>query len=56
LVEKARSISQYLTRFLYNTRSPYVMARTTQDYGSNRFVLTEDFQLISVVKGKVDID
>jgi hypothetical protein len=37
LVEKARSISHYFTRFLNNARILYVMARTRRDVGSNRF-------------------
>jgi hypothetical protein len=37
LDEKARSISPYLTGFLYNARISYVMARTRWDLGSIRF-------------------
>jgi hypothetical protein len=46
LVEKPWLLSRYLTRWIYDARILYVVARTRRDFSSYRLGLVEDLQFI----------
>jgi hypothetical protein len=50
LVGEPHSISQHLTRLLYNASISNVMARSRLDLGSSRFWLEEDLVFVLFAK------
>jgi hypothetical protein len=56
LVERAQLICQYFSRFLYNARIAYVMARTRPGVNLNRLGLLEDLSFIVFSKNIQSLD